>query len=293
MTLCTCFTVFKWENVKSDAGHGTMFMVFFCWFVWSVATLCRTLVVYTNDRIDSLEHLTIRHLTFVTETFFNAISLWFMVAAYEFQRRALCPRNERSHRTCLTWYMLLIGGVSIGILVALLVIEYAGTMVQGVLSANPTKSVALSAVMLTKISWVSWGLRCLAVIYPAAVACWLNLRRDHLKFQGLPKALSLIVFYFLVMNAPYLVVDPLLDVDEFPTVQDKDHAMKLLGIMRTLSYFSGVAISFVMGFSVQGFDAFYNARRSSLTAKSFQLSMSRNSLFVLSDSISRSHSPMI
>ncbi|KAF0708479.1 Aste57867_6339 [Aphanomyces stellatus] len=156
-------------------------------------------------------------------------------------------------------------------------------MVQGVLSANPTKSVALSAVMLTKISWVSWGLRCLAVIYPAAVACWLNLRRDHLKFQGLPKALSLIVFYFLVMNAPYLVVDPLLDLKMH--LFSEDHAMKLLGFMRTLSYFSGVAISFVMGFSVQGFDKFYNARRSSLTTKSFELSMSRNSLFVLSDSV--------
>ncbi|RQM21751.1 hypothetical protein B5M09_009467 [Aphanomyces astaci] len=277
MTVCTCFTVFKWENVTRDAGHGTMFMVFFCWFIWSVCALVRTVVVYMNARLDTLDHAATRHVSFFTETFFNAISLWFVVAAYEFQRRALSPRTTRSHKQCLMWYMVVIGGVSVAMVVSLIVVECSAWTV-----AYFDHSVPMSAVLLTNLSWATWGLRCFSIVYAGAVAVWLNLRRDRLKLAGLPKALSQIVVFFCVLNTPFLVVDPLLDYDVIKASEVS--GMRVLGLMRTLSYFGGIAMSFVMGFSVRGFDSFYHSRRSSVTSShTFPPPSRRSSFFVLSE----------
>ncbi|RHZ33697.1 hypothetical protein DYB37_013172 [Aphanomyces astaci] len=277
MTVCTCFTVFKWENVTRDAGHGTMFMVFFCWFIWSVCALVRTVVVYMNARLDTLDHAATRHVSFFTETFFNAISLWFVVAAYEFQRRALSPRTTRSHKQCLMWYMVVIGGVSVAMVVSLIVVECSAWTV-----AYFDHSVPMSAVLLTNLSWATWGLRCFSIVYAGAVAVWLNLRRDRLKLAGLPKALSQIVVFFCVLNTPFLVVDPLLDYDVIKASEVS--GMRVLGLMRTLSYFGGIAMSFVMGFSVRGFDSFYHSQRSSVTSShTFPPPSRRSSFFVLSE----------
>ncbi|KAH9099179.1 hypothetical protein LEN26_016258 [Aphanomyces euteiches] len=281
MTLCTCFTVFKWDNVLHDAGHGTMFMVFFCWFVWSAASLGRTIIIYMNGRQDTLLHDPTRQITFVTEVFFDAISMWFMVAAYEFQRRALSPRTEQIHRACLRWYLLIIGSLCLALFISLVAAEHSGSVVN-----SDGLVVPRSANLLVKLSWFSWGLRCLAVGYPACVALWLKLRRNHLKLQGLPKALSLIVLFFFFLNTPFLIVEPLFTYHILDYANDR--SMKFLGIMRTLTYISGVAISVVMGFSIRGFDTFYNSRRSSSNRRTevdeFPLTPSRRSFFVLSDS---------
>ncbi|CAK4066327.1 unnamed protein product [Aphanomyces euteiches] len=276
MTLCTCFTVFKWNKVKSDAGHGTMFMVFFCWFFWSAGMLCRTLLVFMNNRRDTLEHPSIRRMTFLTETFFNATSLWFIAAAYEFQRRALHPRVPRSHRVCLSSYMIVIGGVSMATLAALIVLDQGGQSVQVVdATTHKIELEPLSAIFLSRLSWGSWCIRCVAVGYPAAVALWLEMRRDRLRFKGLPKALSLIVLFFFVLNTPYLIISPLFAFN----VLDPSTNVRVLGVMKTFSYMSGIAISVVMGLSVRGFDAFYNMEdRPSVSCPS----SAHDSLFVLS-----------
>ncbi|RHY04324.1 hypothetical protein DYB36_009114 [Aphanomyces astaci] len=284
MTLCTLTTVFKWDNVKRDAGHGTMFMVFFCWFVWSVSVLCNTFVVFATGQVDTLANSTIRRISFLSEVFFNAISMWFMVASYEFQRRALHPRTPRSNHACLIWYMLAIGGVSVAMLVALAVVEYVGS---AVVSADGSHMGPVSALLLSRLSWGTWGLRWLAVVYPAAMAFWLNLRRDRLLVQGLPKALTLIVVCFFVLNLPYLVLDTLVELDMLQL--DSNMGLKVRGLSKTVSYTSGVAISLVMGFSVRGYDAFYLPAppRSSLPSRRTQQptpSTSQRSFFVMSDS---------
>ncbi|KAF0716113.1 Aste57867_3021 [Aphanomyces stellatus] len=279
MTLCTCLAVFKWENVKRDAGHGTMFMVFFCWFFWSFATLYRTFLVFGKNGLDTLEDVHIRRMTFITETFFNAISLWFILAAYEFQRRALSPRSPRSHHTCLITYMLVVGGLSLALLLTLVIIDHGGQTVTGLDAKDPTEAEPYSAVVLTHLSWATWCIRCIAVGYPAVVALWLDLRRDMLPVAGLPKALSLTVLFFFVLNTPYLVIDPLFVFG----VLDVDVHNRVLGLMKTFSYLSGVAISVVMGLSIRGFDAFYHAndpRRSSGLSRAVE---PHDSLFVFSD----------
>ncbi|KAH9124462.1 hypothetical protein AeMF1_004786 [Aphanomyces euteiches] len=283
MTLTTCFSVFKWKNVRTDAGHGTMFMVFFCWFIWSFASLCRTFVVFTNTKMeDSLEIPAIRYLTIVTEVFFDAISMWFMVATYEFQRRALSPRTDRSHRACLRWYLLIIGGITLSLLFALVAIEHAGTTVVGHDEFDPDEAQALTALILAKLSWVSWGVRCLSVIYPVCIALWLHLRRDRLRMVGLPRALTLIVLFYFILNAPYLIIDTMDTQGRLHLTNERRTILR--GLTKTVSYLSGVAISIVMGCAIRGFDSFYHARRSFLS-KSIDTSQS---VYVMSPAGSQS-----
>ncbi|RQM28278.1 hypothetical protein B5M09_007824 [Aphanomyces astaci] len=273
MTLTACIVVFQWDKVKRDAGYGTMFMVFLCWFLWSSTTLVRTVVVFLNNSLDTLEHDTIRHMTFLTETFFNAISMWLIAAAYECQRRALTPRTtERSHRVCLVAYMSVIGVLSMMFLVSLVVLDRSGATVTGLDVVDATEAEPVAGVVLARLSWFTWSLRCVAVGYPALVALWLKLRRHRLQFTGLPKAVSWIVLFLFVLNTPYLVIDPLFVVG----VLDPSAHIRILGLMKTFTYMSGIAISFVMGFAVRGFDAFYNSKPTPST------SLHRD-LFVFSD----------
>ncbi|KAF0698481.1 Aste57867_10904 [Aphanomyces stellatus] len=248
MTLCTCFSVFKWKNVTRDAGHGTMFMVFFCWFVWSIAMLGLTCTAFINDRSTSWEAPLARHLGFITETFFNSISLWFTAAAYELQRRALHPRSSTSHRASLTCYMLLIGGSSFVLLATLVVIDYTCG------SIDPTDALQWSSVILSAISWGTWGIRAMSVLYPAALALWLARRRCDSR-QGLPKALSHTVLLFFALNTPYLILGPLVALDVIPSAT----VATGLGLVKALSFGSGIAISVVLGLSIRGFDAFYHS----------------------------------
>ncbi|ETW07264.1 hypothetical protein H310_01828 [Aphanomyces invadans] len=285
MTLMTCTTVFKWDNVKRDAGHGTMFMVFLCWFFWSMTALLRTFVVFETGQVDTLGNASIRRISFLSEVFFNAISMWFMVASYEFQRRALHPRTPRSHHQCLIWYMLMIGGLSLTMLVALVVVDYTGNRLH---NQRTGQLEPVSAHLLSKLSWGTWALRWLAIVYPALTAFWLNRRRDRLQVEGLPRALTLIVLSFFALNLPYLMIDTLVELDVLD--MDTDMGLKIRGLSKTISYLSGVAISLVMGFSVRGFDKFYlPAPRPSSSCMPFgrrptAAGGSQHSFFVMSNS---------
>ncbi|RHY26547.1 hypothetical protein DYB32_007511 [Aphanomyces invadans] len=273
MTLAACVCVFKWDSVKRDAGHGTMFMVFFCWFTWSSASLVRTLFVYSNNGLDTTEHPRIRNMTFITETLFNATSMWLIAAMYECKRRAMAPRiTARSHRRCLVAYMSVISGLSLIFYISMVIVDRSGATVAGFDPNDPNEEEPLAAIALSKFAWATWGLRCLAVVFLALVTIWLESQRDRLQFVALPKALSWIVLVLVVLNMPYLVIDALIGLDVLHPSND----MRFMGIMKTFTYMSGIAMSAAMGLAVRGFDAFFNS-------KAHRINSRRHDMFVVSD----------
>ncbi|CAK4078782.1 unnamed protein product [Aphanomyces euteiches] len=273
MSFSTCFAVFKWRDVVHDAGHGSTYMVFLCLGLWSSIGLARVIVVFLNDREDTLENSTVLYLSIPFEILFNATSLWFIVVAHEIKRRALHTGASYSQCNRMTVYSSCIFGLALCMLVILMALNSSHMMVEEVEYGKP-KQVKLVVYAVDIMSWVTMSIRISAVLYGGAVALWLYWKRDRVAMRKLPMALVWIAGLFCILNTPYLLIEPFYDWNIIPA----ERFPATPSIVKFLTYTSGAILSLVMGLSVAGFDAFFGVyQRTSLSAKT------QEELFVLSD----------
>ncbi|KAF0694174.1 Aste57867_14934 [Aphanomyces stellatus] len=279
MSLGTCFTVFKRANVMRDAGHGTMFMTCVCLGLWSIASLTRTFAIFMHDRSDNLELPPILHTSIATEVLFNATSIWFVLVAYEIQRRALRPRTDSSNRTAMFWYTTVVYGITAALLVAFVVLE--GSSFQLLVDDGDGRGPqpeSLVLFIIERVSWVTHIIRTASVLFIGGMAAWLFLKRRQVVFRKMPGGLLLIVTLFSLLHLPYIVIHPLCDTK----VIDVERHPMLPSVAKLVTFSTGAVVSLLMGLSVASFDAFFHVDEG--WGSSAKASFHHEEFFVLSDS---------
>ncbi|KAF0698912.1 Aste57867_10476 [Aphanomyces stellatus] len=292
MCFATCFAVFKWSNVFRDAGHGTTFMFFFSLCLWSTVMLIDTIAVFLHDRLDTYEDSVIFYASVAAEALFNAISMWFSLAVFEFRRRVLHPpRSLLASRTLMQRYCIAVFGVALALMATLTILDLLDLKYHAPDGADDQ----LAAWDLGYISWGTWGIRLTALLYAIFVAlslrCCVRRPSPHLHLTlnhqtkppvQVPLALVVIVALFVVLNLPYLIVAPLQAYRDEVKDSVLDSAWAL-SIMKALTFASGAATSVIMGASIAGFDAFY-APHNERAKEGAPTGLRPPSFFVLADS---------
>ncbi|RHY27350.1 hypothetical protein DYB32_008077 [Aphanomyces invadans] len=283
MTLTACATVFKWKSVRKHATHSTMFMVFLSLGLWSLSTLVRIVLIYTG--IDPgppkppigppppgftpppppLGVKVILYTTLVTDMFFNATSLWCILATYEFQRWVWRPRLVHERKT-LRWYHLFVQACCVAQVVAVTTVDVlwvpppppairplgvAGGSPPGL--GGPGKLPPPPAQLLMEnIFWTIFCVRWVAVLYPVVLGIVLACSP---KARGLNRTQSVHVFVLLLvaLNVPYLVVEPLFDFG----ILNKTEMLLLYSVSKFATYCSGVGMVNLLGLYLVDFDVLY------------------------------------
>ncbi|CAK4076818.1 unnamed protein product [Aphanomyces euteiches] len=279
MCFATCMIVFKWSNIWRDAGQGTMFMMFVCLCLWSALTLARTFVVFSGvDNWDSLELPDVLSVSIGTETLFNAVSMWFALSAYELYRRAVRPRLQHQSQRILKLYSGVVYSVALIFIATVVTME----RLQIRFLARDGGNDLVASWILCYMTWGTWGIHLLSLLYGAVIAISLFCQRHQLQLAKLPMALLVIVGLFFLLNMPYLIVAPLSEYESTSDVTIVEWPI-MLKLLRAMTYSSGAVISVIMGVSIRGFDAFYAPTASSQSKMSFR---GPPSFFILADSTS-------
>ncbi|KAF0689819.1 Aste57867_18731 [Aphanomyces stellatus] len=141
MTLTACATVFKWRVVRASPNHATIFMLFVTLGLWSLSALVNVLLVFAGNGVPpggrpgsfrgpprgsppkGIGY--VLYSSAVTDMFFNATSLWWILATYEFQRFVWRPRRlaPRASRNVMLWYNIVVQTISLGYIVSIVVYE--------------------------------------------------------------------------------------------------------------------------------------------------------------------------
>ncbi|KAH9157637.1 hypothetical protein LEN26_003174 [Aphanomyces euteiches] len=253
MCLSTCIFVFKWKQIWRDAGHGTMFMMFACLCLWSLMTLARVFVVFCNYSFwDNLEDETLLAISIGTEMLFNAISMWFALAVYELYRRAVRPRSSEQSQRALKWYIGIIYTIGLAFVTAMALLCYEGVR----FLAEDGEMDLIASWILSYMTWGTWGIRLLSLIYGASVATSMYCQRHHIQLARLPINVLVIVGLFVLLNLPYLIMAPVSEYESVSHIRVVEWPF-LLKLLRACTHSSGAIISVLMGVSIKGFDAFY------------------------------------
>ncbi|KAG9408520.1 hypothetical protein AC1031_020378 [Aphanomyces cochlioides] len=293
MCITTCSCVFKWTNVWRDPGHGTMFMLFLMLGLWSFSLLLITYAVFLNYRSDSLEHPLTLNFSIASEALFVATSLWLLVAMYEVRRRVMNPRPSfLAAQNHMRWYCLVVYGFTLVLVIALVVFSQTHLTY----TAPDGGQDSLVSWVVSYITWGTWALRLVSLLYAAIVAVVLQCSKKRVINQ--PRGLLAIVIIFFLLNMPYLVIAPMAEIcarTNAPTGPiDSPWA---LSIMKALTFCSGIIMSFIMGISVGSFDAFYAAKIPATVANGrskplTHVQTSQDIIFILGETSSARSTPV-
>ncbi|ETV99474.1 hypothetical protein H310_08152 [Aphanomyces invadans] len=278
MTLTACATVFRWATVRKSPNHGTLFMMFLCLGLWSMAKLVLVLLVDTYSDL-WIGRQSIMYATMVSELFFNATSLWCMFATYEFQRWVW--RRRQHARFVLLRYHIVVLAVCVAHAVSLVVVDVQnppkykdgwrrqnttadglrwtenGTKVPQRTPWKPPPTLDLMEYSF----WAVYSIRWAAVLYIVVVGAVFSLRTERRHTQNQTharrwKTSRVFVLVLLVLNTPYLVFEPLFDFD----VLDKTTLLLMFSLSKTASYLSGVGMVNLLGLYLIDFDTLYTVK---------------------------------
>ncbi|KAF0689820.1 Aste57867_18732 [Aphanomyces stellatus] len=307
MTLTACATVFKWRVVKASPNHATIFMLFVTLGLWSLSALVNVLLVFAGNGVPpggrpgcmrspprgpppkGIGY--VLYSSAVTDMLFNATSLWWILATYEFQRFVWRPRRlaPRASRNVMLWYNMFVQTVSLGYILAVVMdgvlhplpsfspdapwgnasVTRNGSrpgggppmfpfpptnMTDGSQGGPPHRPPPLQFTM-GNLFYAAYGIRWLAVLYPLCVGFWFARdRRQHTSALARSvKSVALFVSLLVLVNVPALVLVGLFDFG----LMDKEDLFFTYSLSKAGSYAIGAGLAIVLGLYLKDFDALY------------------------------------
>ncbi|RLO01595.1 hypothetical protein DYB28_015488 [Aphanomyces astaci] len=280
MTLMACATVFRWATVRKCPNHGTLFMVFFSLGMWAMAKLVLLVLVETLSGRDMwIGRPPVMYATLVSDLFFNATSLWFIFATYEFQRWVW--RRRRHARYVLVRYQLVVVAICIAHAVSLIVVDrqnppsssYGWRRLNNTTPSIPGAPPPSRAPrrsrptldLMEYLFWTVYSIRWLAVLYIVVVGLVFSCRKeydgahysgDQHKHMHRSRSSQLFVLLLLLLNLPYLVLEPLFDFG----ILDKATMLIVFSLSKCAMYLSGVGMVNLLGLYLTDFDALYTIK---------------------------------
>ncbi|KAF0689823.1 Aste57867_18735 [Aphanomyces stellatus] len=255
MTLTACCTVFKWSSVRRNPAHGTLCLVFLSLGLWSFSLLISILFTHSFKPYElmRLHKKSLIYLTAVSDMFFNATSLWCLLATYEFQRFVWLPVPRRRRRRAMVWYILGVHAIGLAYLVAVVFVETNHPIAAVKFPLRVTDAPPPILALVDAFFWVFYAVRWLAVVYPVVLGVVFGI---HQRSAMTKRSRSIVLFVTLLvgLNLPYLVLDPLFTQG----VLSVKTQINLFGISKLATYCSGVGMVYVLGLYLGDFDQYYS-----------------------------------
>ncbi|KAF0689824.1 Aste57867_18736 [Aphanomyces stellatus] len=257
MTLTACCTVFKWSSVRRNPAHGTLFLVFLSLGLWSLSQLAYTFLThaYAPMVLWRTHNQSFVYITAISDMFFNATSLWCLLATYEFQRFVWQPRlahPRHSTSPIMVWYVVVVHAIGVAYVVGIFVLERQdapSAAVGGPRRSNWTHRPVI--IFMDASFWVFYAVRWLAVVYPIVLGAVFYPRAAMTQ-----RIRSIVLFVTLLvgLNLPYLVLDLLFTQG----VLDQKTDIDLYAMSKLATYFNGVGMVHILSLYMSDFDHLYS-----------------------------------